>query len=102
MREFKLSKAQKVKLNNRKHNRERIAKINRYRDRILHLEYCQEEAIKSIKAGDAKGALISFEYNMNAKLVTSTHPALFLLPTLKLEGELNTPTQIAEFIKGFH
>jgi len=102
MREFRLTKAQKAKINNTKERKaERIAdEIGRIRQ--AHIKWCKERAIKTIEAGDPKGALISFVHNMKAKLETNVHPALFLIPQLSHEGKLHSPKDIREFIEGFN
>lgn len=102
MREFRLSKAQKAKLNNTKERKAKQIIEEIAQRRQLHIKWCKEKAIKTIKAGDPQRALISFQHNMKTKLETSVHLALFLIPQLSREGKLNTTQQIQEFIEGFN
>jgi len=102
MKEFKLTKAQRAKLSNKKHQKELIAQLAADEERQAHIKWCKEKAIATIKAGDPKGALLSFVYDMRLKHVTNRHIALFLIPELSRKGELNTSKQIQEFIEGFN
>ena len=102
MREFKLTKAQKAKLNNTKKRKAEQMLEEISSKRQAHIKWCKQKAMETIKAGDAQGALLSFEHNMKAKLETYIHPALLLIPQLSREGKLSTAKEIQEFIKGFN
>ena len=102
MKEFRLTKAQKAKLNNTKERGAEQLVEETDRKRQAHIKWCKEKAIETIKAGDVRGALISFQHNMKAKLETHVHPALFLIPQLSHENKLRTAQQVQEFIEGFH
>lgn len=100
MKEFRLTKAQKAKFSNRKQRKEEDRREKEDCERQAHLEWCKEKALKTIRAGDAIGALISFEHNMRAKRATNFHPALFLIP--KIRAEYCTTKDIRDFIVGFN
>ena len=102
MKEFRLTKQQKIKINNQQHRK--LANEQEANDRIRqdHIAWCKGKAIELIKAGDAQGALVSFQHNMKTKHQTYVHPALLLIPELILANKLHTATQIQEFIEDFN
>ena len=102
MKEFRLTKAQKIKLNNTKERKaERIVE-EASQIRQAHIKRCKEHAIKALETGKPETVLTSFVHNMKSKLETNMHPALFLIPELSRQGQLNTCTQVLKFIEGFN
>jgi hypothetical protein len=57
-------------------------------------------AIKTIDAGDVKGALISFGHNMRAMRATASNPALLLIP--QIMRDYCVSNDVREFIEGFN
>lgn len=100
MREFKLSKAQKAKLNNSKHRKKLDEEDRISRERQDHVKWCKEKAIRTIDAGDIRGALISFGHNMRAKRATTSNPALLLIP--RIVKDFCVSKDAREFIEGFN
>ena len=71
-------------------------------NRSDHLEFCKERAIEYVDNGDLTNAFSSFMSDMGKHPETSNHLALEMGMTLLLSGNLDTPKQMEDWIKGFN
>ena len=70
--------------------------------RVEHLQWCKERALPYVEEGNLESAFISMCSDLSKHPETKDHPAIMLGTGLKMNGNLNTPEQMREFIKGFN
>ena len=71
-------------------------------NREEHLEFCKKRALEYVEARDLKNAFSSFLSDMGNHVETCDHIALNLGTMLMINGHLDTPLQMEEWITGFN
>ncbi len=67
-----------------------------------HLEWCKQRALEFLDKGDLHQALTSFASDMSKHPETGDHIMFDRGMTLLMTGQLDTDTEIREFITGFN
>lgn len=105
MKEFRLTKQQKLKLSRNKNWQTRIESERRDRIRADHLRWCKQKAFEDLKNPDCTrfSAYSSFIRNMRMKLEMSGYE-IILIEGLRLvnSGKLRTNKDVEQFIVEFN
>lgn len=67
-----------------------------------HLQWCKNRALEYVDANDLNNALTSMLSDLSKHSETRDHPAMQLSIMLKMNGHLDTPYEMQEFINGFN
>ena len=71
-------------------------------NRVEHLQWCKDRALKYVEAEDFIEAFNSFQSDMNKHEETKNHIALELGVMLYFGGHLNTKKEMINWIKSFN
>lgn len=71
-------------------------------NRAEHLAWAKERALEYADNGDAPNALGSLISDLTKHEDTAGHPGIALGGSLMMNGHLNSPQQVREFIEGFN
>jgi len=71
-------------------------------NREEHLEFCKKRALEYVDSGDLQNAFASFQSDMLNHPETCDHIALELGTMLMINGHLDTPIQMRDWIVGFN
>lgn len=102
MKEFRLSKAQKTKLDTRRKRKAYVDQEKRDVACVECLRECKNKAMCVITTGDFMGAWNTFFREMTSNILTFSHPALWAGSALISDGKLNTVAKMQEFIEDFN
>jgi hypothetical protein len=67
-----------------------------------HLEWCKKRAVEYVESGDLNGAFASMMSDIQKHPDTANHSAITLGMGLKMNGFLNTKSEMKDFILGFN
>lgn len=70
-------------------------------DADKHLAWCKERALAYVEQGDLVNAFSSMASDMRKEPVTQEHPGLQLGALLLVNGHLDTPAKMRDWIEGF-
>lgn len=71
-------------------------------NRAEHLQWSKERALTCVDNGDITNAFASFQSDMMDHKETSGHLALTIGMSLMLSGNLSSPADMTNWIKGFN
>lgn len=69
--------------------------------RAEHIQWCKERALEYVDRGELQNALASMGNDLDKHEATKNHVAMPLGLQLMINGHLNTPAKMREFILGF-
>jgi len=67
-----------------------------------HLQWCKDRALEYVTMGDLPQAYASMGSDMRKHPETANHSAIGLGMMLLMNGNLNTPKEMRDFINGFN
>lgn len=70
--------------------------------RTEHIEWCKKRALQYVDAGDLEQGYASMISDLTKHPETEKHPAAMLGVILLMNGQLDTPQKMRDFINGFN